>query len=341
MTTIAIADLEQLVSAAWAKVTPAENAEYISNAVVRAALQKDDRLNPIAGTVKDLASFASSDRRSMTKVSAHAASAVYDLNGCPGIAFMRAIQSEAEAMAREHGISAIGLRNSSGIHELSSWVELPPARGFIAIFAWNGGSYTTVPYGGREPFFGTNPIAYGIPTQGDPIILDMSTSEIPFVSLNAALRGGHAIPAGSGLDPDGKVTTDPNEVYKPSVNEDVRLLPMGGGYKGSAIMLLMEVLTGALVGAKMSREATDDPWIPEEFGGLYICIDPSRFTAPDQFLSSVTGMIEAIRGSRPADGFGRVVVPGDGSRARERDARARGSLEVPEDVIEKLRGGAA
>lgn len=338
MTRITIPELEELIIRAWAKVTDSENARYISRAVVRAALQKDDRLNPVAGTVKDISSFAASEFRSMTKVTSLPGSAIYDLNGCPGIAFMQQIQREAEAAARECGISAIGLRNSSGIHELSSWVEQPPIRGFIAIFAWNGGSYTTVPYGGREPFFGTNPVAYGIPTQGEPIVLDMSTSEIPFVSLNTAISRGTKIPLNSGLDPDGVVTVDPNEVYKPSANEDVRLLPMGAGFKGSAIMLLLEILTGALVGAKMSREATDDPWIPEEFGGFYICIDPSRFTSASQFATSVANMAEAIRQSKSAAGFEKVTLPGDGANARERVARQRGFVEISDDLLAKLKG---
>jgi ureidoglycolate dehydrogenase (NAD+) len=338
MTLITISELENLICDAWKQVTDAENAGYISQAVIRASLQKDDRLNPILGTVKDLDNFAAAQNRSMTKVTSNNGSAVYDLNGCPGIAFMKAIQHEAESIAKESGLSAIGIRNSSGIHELSSWVELPPTRGFIAVFAWNGGSYTTVPYGGREPFFGTNPIAYGIPTQGDPIILDMATSEIPFVSLNTAMSRGNAIPLNSGLDPDGNVTRDPNEVYKPSVNEEVRLLPMGAGYKGSAIVLLLEVLTGALVGAKMSREASDDPWIPEEFGGLYICIDPSRFASYERFTFSVTNMVQAIRNSKPAAGFDEVTIPGDRSRLREQVARTKDSIEVAEDVLAKLRG---
>jgi ureidoglycolate dehydrogenase (NAD+) len=340
MTRISISNLEELICNAWMQVTNAENAGYISQAVVRAALQKDDRLNPISGTVKDVEKFAAAQNRTMTRVSSNHSSAVYDLNGCPGIVFMKAIQHEAESIAKKCGISAIGIRNSSGVHELSSWVELPPTRGFIAIFAWNGGSYTTVPYGSREPFFGTNPIAYGIPTQGEPIILDMATSEIPFVSLNTAISRGNSIPLNSGMDPDGQITSNPNEVYKPTVNEDVRLLPMGAGYKGSAIMLLLEVLTGALVGAKMSREATDDPWVPEEFGGLYICIDPSRFASYERFIASVTNMVQGIRQSMPAAGFDEVMVPGDRSRVRERSMRKEDSIEVSGEILAKLGGTA-
>lgn len=336
MAGIAIGELSELLEAAWRSVTDGANARFIADSVVATALEKDERMDPVSGTLKDLEKYAATQTRSMTCVASRGASRVYDLNAGPGIVYMKAIQHEAERLAREAGVAAIGLRNSAGVHELSAWVKDPPGRGFLVVFMWNGGSYTTAPFGSRQPFFGTNPIAYGIPTVGEPIILDMSTSEIPFVSLNHALRLGKAIPSGSGLDPEGLVTTDPKEVHKPSVNEEVRLLPMGAGYKGSAIMLLMEVLTGALVGAKMAREATDDPWIPEEFGGLYLCFDTSAFTLPAAFTKSVAAMADDIRGSLPRHGVDKIRLPGDAAREREHIRRANGHLELTNAALAEL-----
>ena len=65
------------------------------------------------------------------------------------------------------------------------------------------------PHGGTQGRFGTNPIAFGFPTDGDPIIYDIGTSAVMYGSVHLARRLGEELPPGSAFDPDGAPTTDP------------------------------------------------------------------------------------------------------------------------------------
>ena len=66
--------------------------------------------------------------------------------------------------------------------------------------------------------------------------------------VQVAKREGHKVPLGTGLTKDGKDTTDPAEIADGGV-----LLPFGG-YKGSGIAMMVELLAGALVGDNFSYE---------------------------------------------------------------------------------------
>jgi ureidoglycolate dehydrogenase (NAD+) len=286
--------------------------------------------------LRDLKAFKQSANRTMVASQPSSVVTLYDFNGNPGIAFLKEIVAQQSEIARAHGVAIASIKNSSGVHQLSSWVAPFAEQDLVAYFRWNGGSYTTVPHGSRVSFFGTNPIAYAIPTDDKPILCDMSTSEIPYLGLNYALNNGLELNPGEGLDAFGAETLDPNEVYNPKHNEDVRLLPLGGGYKGSAIMLLSEVLTGALVGAKMSREASDEPLIPEEFGGLLQVFDPSVLSSRDAFKASVSKMAGEIRRSETSDGHTSVRLPGDSSYLREAEKIKKGSIEIDPELVSEF-----
>ena len=312
-----------------------ENSSRITvDSIIRVALQKDSRMAPLNELAADLKKFEERGRPIHKVVAAKEATEMWDLNGAPGVCVIGDLVIRAKEIASQAGVSLIGLRNSSGVHELSQYVEDLADDGFLSIFFWNGGSFTTVPYGSSEPFFGTNPIGYGIPTQSRPIVADFATSQIPFRNLMIALQDGSDVPPGSGMDNSGVESTDPTKIYDATGDDMVRLRPMGGGAKGSAIMLLAEVLSGALVGGVMAREATDDPFTPEEFGGLLICIDVRAFGFGDEFRTKVDTMANQIRSSKAAPGFEKISLPGDLSHARS--IENGGFLNVVPELIEIL-----
>lgn len=109
------------------------------------------------------------------------------------------------------------------------------------------------------------------------------------------------------------------------------------GYKGSGITLLVEIITGALVGAKMGKEAKIDPIDWSEFGGLLICLDITSFTDIQVFKRSVTQMRDQIRKSKPQKGFDKVKLPGDRGYERMEKVLKLGWIEIEEEVVEKLR----
>src|SRR5262249_11345017 len=105
------------------------------------------------------------------------------------------------------------------------------------------------PHGGNQPIFGTNPISFAWPRPGkSPMVIDMATAAMAQGEVQIAAREGHEVPLGTGLDLNGQLTTNPNEVLKGM------LLPFGG-YKGSAIALMVELLSAGAIGERFSFEA--------------------------------------------------------------------------------------
>jgi delta1-piperideine-2-carboxylate reductase len=102
------------------------------------------------------------------------------------------------------------------------------------------------PAGSVKPFFGTNPISMAWPYPGgNPVVFDMATASMAKGEVSIAARDGHTLPDGVGLDGDGNPSNDPKEILKGV------LLPFGG-YKGSAIALMVELFAAGLTGDTFS-----------------------------------------------------------------------------------------
>ena len=119
----------------------------------------------------------------------------------------------------------------------------------LVAFACTSYKPAVAPAGAIKPLFGTNPISFAWPRHGKtPVVYDMATASMAMGEVQVAKREGHKVPLGTGLTKDGKETTDPGQIADGGV-----LLPFGG-YKGSAIAMMVELLAGALVG-NLQREA--------------------------------------------------------------------------------------
>ena len=111
---------------------------------------------------------------------------------------------------------------------------------------------SVAPAGAKKPLFGTNPISFAWPRPGKaPAVYDMATSTMALGEVQVAARDGHKVPLGTGLDKDGELTTDPSKIANGGV------LLTFGGYKGSAISMMIELLSAGLVGDLFSFEAAE------------------------------------------------------------------------------------
>ena len=176
--------------------------------------------------------------------------------------------------ARSIGIAAASIFRSHHFGVAGWHVERLAEQGLIALIVGNSPA-AIAPYGGSKPIFGTNPIAFAAPrSNAEPLVIDMSLSEVARGKVMVAAKEGRDIPEGWGLDQQGHPTTDPHAVLAGS------MLPMGGA-KGAALVLLVEILSAALSGANFGFEATsffeaegDSPAV----GQTLICIDPQLFS---------------------------------------------------------------
>ncbi|MGK0399095.1 MAG: delta1-piperideine-2-carboxylate reductase [Gammaproteobacteria bacterium] len=152
--------------------------------------------------------------------------------------------------AKKFGLAAVAIQHSYHFAALWPEVEKIAEAGLVG--------FTTVSYlpwvapsGGTTPIFGTNPMGFAWPRAGkNPIVIDMATASMAMGEVMIAARDGHEVPLGTGLSESGELTTDAAEIVKGV------LLPFGG-HKGSAIALMVELLSGPMVGETFSYETQE------------------------------------------------------------------------------------
>jgi LDH2 family malate/lactate/ureidoglycolate dehydrogenase len=331
--TIEISKIGRRLRDAAAKVVPAQEAAYFADLVLEAHLRKAPRMNPLEDAVTEIKVWADAGGRTPGIEVDREGVLILDFKGLAPTLKLKYIRDELERRARQNGLAAVGFRNSSGVIVMNPWSEGLARRDLIGVAMFNGGTRCAVPYGGTLGVFGTLPLAYAVPTADKPLILDMAMSEIPFFRVDNAKKTGEALPEGSAVDRHGLPTTD----AAVALGDDgvANLLPLGGGFKGYGLLMLMEILTGSLVRSLLSTRQTPG-WYPPEYGGFVCAIDIASFTDPDRFKREVGEMCTEIRRQRPAEGHGEVAVPGDRGHRKAAAARRAGRIEIKDQVAEDL-----
>jgi delta1-piperideine-2-carboxylate reductase len=176
-------------------------------------------------------------------------------------------------LARENGIAAAGFVNM--FHIAAMWPEVEAlADEGLAGFAFTPSYPYVAPAGGTRPVYGTNPMGFAWPRHdAPPLVFDQASSAMARGEIQIAARDGHDVPLTAGIGPDGEETTDPNVVLQGA--------QLGfGGYKGAALAMMIELISGPLIGSFLSVEAAEDDagrGGPPKGGELIIAIDPAGF----------------------------------------------------------------
>jgi (2R)-3-sulfolactate dehydrogenase (NADP+) len=226
---------------------------------------------------------------------------------------------------RANGVGLLVLTHSYSAGVLGWFVERLARQGLVGIMFANS-SALMAPHGGKRPFFGTNPIAWAAPrTSGDPVVADLSSSTVAWVKVNAAAQAGETIPLGWALDTDGNPTTDPRAALAGS-------MAPAAGHKGSALALLVDVMSGGVAGSNFSHEAgnfggTADG--PPDVGQVVLALDPAAAMGPS-FIDRLEHEFTALA-AEPG-----VRLPGD-RRLAERSQATIDGVDVPDDLMALLR----
>jgi len=258
-------------------------------------------------------------------VLSHPAPAVTLVDACNGYAFPAIEQGLREAMplARRYGIALLGIRRSHHCGMLGHYVEKAAREGLISL-AFSNTPSAMAPWGGCRASFGTNPLAFGCPRQGDPIVVDMSLSKVARGKImNARQKGESSIPEGWALDAAGRPTTNPEEALKGT------MVPLGDA-KGAALALMVEILSASLTGSNHAFEASsffEAEGPAPGIGQSFILISPSGMN-PDfpQTLERLVAHIAGQPGTR-LPGARRFALRSSGKAAE---------LELPDALYEKI-----
>ena len=243
-------------------------------------------------------------------------------NGMGAVVAMHAATLAVER-ARRTGSAVVAVRRSNHLGIAGYYSEFIARSGLVALVSSTAPA-TMAAWGGRTPRFGTNPLSYGVPTRGHPVVADMATSVVARGKVILAQSRGEAIPAGWALDGEGRSTTDPAAALAGVV------LPFGGA-KGSAIAFLVDVIAGLGAGAAFGTAIPDlyrDLETPQDIGHFMLAFDAARLIGEDVFLDRMDEALASLRACPPADGFEEVLAPGKPS-APARGASARRRAAAP------------
>ena len=236
----------------------------------------------------------------------------------------------AVELAGEKGVAVVGMRRLGHCGTLSYYLRRAAERGMLAISMCQSDPMV-VPFGGAEPFFGTNPLGFGcpVPGGGEPIVFDMATSVQAWGKILDARARGRSIPDTWAVDASGLPTGDPFAVSG--------LSPVAG-VKGYGLMMMVDIFAGTLLGAPFGPHVSsmyDRLDRGRDLGQLHIVLNPAFFGDPDLFLNQIGRMIGELHGVKPAAGFGGVLVPGENSREVREDYRKNG-IPVVKEIYDYL-----
>jgi LDH2 family malate/lactate/ureidoglycolate dehydrogenase len=263
-------------------------------------------------------------------------------NGLGLVAAYHAMQM-AIARAGQYGSAAVAVRHSNHFGIAGYYAMLALPHNMIGL-AMSNASPNVVPFGGRQPMLGTNPIAWAIPCGTEPaIVMDMATSGISYGKLELALRTGAAIPLGWALDEQGQPTADALEASRAR-----RILPLGGltegtGYKGYALATVVEALCHALAGAAMSLNIMAVQGRDKQssnIGHFFAAYRIDGFRALDEFKQDMDELVRTLRSCPPLEGSAAVLVPGE-KEHQTAAQRSRAGIPLHDGVVHTLRSIAA
>ena len=247
-----------------------------------------------------------------------------DGNNCLAPMVLNKSLPELIKAAQENGVAVLSITNSHHMAAMWPETEAIAEEGLVA-FACTSYKPAVAPAGSIKPLFGTNPISFAWPRKNKPpVVYDMATASMAMGEVQVAKREGHKVPLGTGLTKDGKDTTDPAEIADGGV-----LLPFGG-YKGSGIAMMVELLAGALVGDNFSYETAEkdnNDGGPPSGGEFILAISPEKLSNSDWDAHS-SKFFEKMKS------MGDVRLPGE---RRHKNRLDKGPRQINEDLVNKIK----
>ena len=257
-------------------------------------------------------------RRPVTVLQETAATAMLDGGNNNGMIATYHATEATIARAVANGLAIVCLGNTWMTGRSAYYCERIARAGLVAIHTV-AATPMVAPFGGARPALGTNPIAFGFPTESDPLVIDMGTSAFMGTDLQFRDRLGAPIPEGVALGPDGRPTRDASAARRGA------LLPFGGpggGYKGFGLALAMDALGALAAGVRSAGDSS---------GYMFMAFKPDLFVPHADYRREVTRRIETIKATPRQPGVAEIRIPGERSY-RTRARLAREGIEIDRKI---------
>jgi LDH2 family malate/lactate/ureidoglycolate dehydrogenase len=246
-----------------------------------------------------------------------------------GFAMKRAIETAAGS-----GVSMVGVVNGGHIGALAYWSMMALPHGMIG-FSTSNGTPVLAPWGSKQAMISNMPIAIAAPAgKRFPLVLDMALSVAARGNIILAEKKGESIPLGWAMDQEGQPTQDPKEALKGSV------LPIGG-YKGSGLAIMIEVLTAVLLGGKFGKDcgfmAPENLILAKTMGfnNLMMALRIENFTPIEAFQERMDTLIDLLKSAPLAKGVDAILMPGE-KEFRMEQKRKKEGIPLGEVTVREL-----
>lgn len=261
-----------------------------------------------------------------------AATATWDAHFLPG-PYVAAMAVEAACRkAKAAGTATIVVRRAQHVASLAAYLQIATQQGLVvSLMCATPAQSSVAPFGGRQAVFSPNPFAIGVPTSGDPLLLDMSFSMTAAGKIRQAWDHGQTLLWPALIRADGQVSSDPSDYVE---GKGAAILPLGGtdlGYKGSGLCLMSEIWTMALSNYGRQLGHQDG-----ESNALFVqVLDPAAFGNPQAFTQVTEDLLHQVRSSAPIDPAEPVRTPGERSLQRRAQQVTHG-VELDESIVGRL-----
>jgi len=319
---LSLAELTDLVTAALSSLgLNANERKIVSDVLIWAELRGNSQ-----GLGKIVARAVAPNPAAGEIVVTHRSPVVTQIEGNLnlGMVVMERAVDEAVRSASSTGVGIVGTRGTAtSTGAIGYFAERAAELGFVCII-FGGTPKAVAPYGSVDAIFGTNPLSFAMPTDDSPLVVDMGTSAATWFGLLHAERLGEAIPSDLAFDSTGTATTDPGAALQGAIRAF-------GGAKGSALALLIEIMTGPLAGGAIVGDET------HQSGNILIALDPDVFGFGSEFRERTSALIERIRNARPVTRGSQAQIPGERSRAVFKAAARQDRVTLDKSLFEDIR----
>src|SRR3954465_7392233 len=288
--------------------------------------------------VRRLKAGGSNARPNITVTRSAPATALVDGDNAMGHLVMSRAAETAIEIARETGVSWVGVRRSNHAGPAGLYAEMPATHGMIGLYAAVANANHMAVWGGADPLLGTNPLAIGVPSGAGPMVLDMATTVVSYGTVkNYALQGkpmekGWMVNTATGED-----------ILDAKRAAEGPPLPIGG-YKGSGLAVRLGLLAGPLNRAAFGREVIDfnaDDASETNTGHFILALDIPPFLPLAAYTAEVDRHIRELKDSKRLPDVDEIRMPGE-RRLACRDDRLRNGVPLAPALVaqlDKLAGG--
>lgn len=256
------------------------------------------------------------------------------INGCKNHAMVVVNHAVDLAIkkAREHGIGLVGVNHINTSSGAIGYYAKRIAEANLIGFVFAGSMETVAAEGSYEPILGTNPLAIGVPTQSEPLVLDMATAAMAYFGVIEASVAGRPLPEGVAYDQDGNPTTNAGKAL------DGALRTFDKGHKGFGLSMMVQILAGPLVGASFTGigDVTNN-WS----GHLVLAVDPELLGGTEALKAGVTQLVAKVKATKKLPGVSEILIPSERGNKMTKLALHSEEVSIEDNLYSELKKIAA